>query len=291
MKLGAVKRFLESEAKDSPDWFRDYLKKSNEFSAQVLQTLQGNVSITDNTNCSFGEYVLNHATESIVEAPTSGTPRGAIAVAAFLQSNNKTISRPVDVSVAMRQIDRTKVGLTANFPCPLRTISLKASSTQSIGSAGSVKLALGTELYNVGDSESALGGKYFTYETVGVGTEIIAPDPGSYMVQSYGSLSFSTATNVYAQHFLEAVSPTTGAERLSVDASAKGNVITDTYQATCSSPHYTSESGVRFRCYMYHQDGFTEATVGGDNLPHLKVRMTDRHTSFKALVRVLFLGA
>lgn len=289
MKIGAVKRFLGSEANGAPDWFKKYLSKSNEFSAQVLQALQGNISLSDNTNCAFEDFILNHATELVVKSPIAA-PVGVVPVAAYVYRNGKATTTQIPASVAMRRIGDGSVGLTAHFPCPLRTISLRASSTQSIGSGGSVKLLVDTELYNVGDSDSLSGQRYFTYETVGVGTEIIAPDPGAYLVQSYGSLSFSTAAVVYAQHFLEAVSPSTGAERLSVDASAKGNVITDTYQASCFSPHYTTESGVRFRCYVYHQDGFTEATVGGDNLPHLKVTMTDRHTSFKSKVRVLFLG-
>jgi len=115
MKIGATKRFFLRPDDDAPDWFaKRFLPKFNEAIAHLIQTLQGNVSLWDNTNCWFRDFDLTDNVESS-ELELPGPIVGMTAISAFVVSSGKPTTTPMGTTLTWRQTGTNKVRIKAVY--------------------------------------------------------------------------------------------------------------------------------------------------------------------------------
>lgn len=169
MRLGAFKRFLSQDAADAPDWFkRKYLDSANEFRAQVIQALHGNLSIADNTNCWVEEIDLSHGIESgsiRLKRPILGVQP----IGGFTLSNGQKTNTPQAVeSLSWRPTGPDNVKLTAAFGPPTQYIDLRKSANQSMANGSSVAATWDVVADQIGTGITVASSSRITVSIAGV---------------------------------------------------------------------------------------------------------------------------
>ena len=273
MKLGSLKRVMMSDVPGAEPWFQTFLNHYNPLATQVMQTLGQQVSITDNTNCSFMDVDLFQGVERIVKAPV---PRCAGVVARMAASivSGKPTRTALAVDLSVREIDGVRFGLTARFPVMGNYAVVQATAVQSIARVTDVA-------FTYAATPVTLAGSAISYN----GTDTLtANEAGIYDVTGQASLVSAAGGTRRASIITAAPVATASIEIL-------GSAVS-TVWATVTEQNAVLAAGDTRRLRMFHNQTAAAPlnTISGP-YPRLSMRMVDRLTTFKARVNCLFLGA